>query len=297
MLNDDVSVSVIVPTYRRGNILCETLEYILSQDYPCFEVIVVDQTPQQPSTVRLRLTELERRFTKLTYMQLTDPGLPGARNAGIHRANGSILLFADDDIVPSDNWIAGHVRNYSDPQVGGVAGRVTEPVQDRVGDRLGRLLGIVGHITFWGRPIGNFDSSRRTTVHTARGCNMSFRATAVQQAGLFDERYIGNAQFEETDFSFRIRHLGFEIVYDPFPKVQHLHLSSGGCRSADRLDWYRDYLHNKSMFFRTNMPFYTHIPFFLAHVLIAMREGMIRACSAKHLVKLLRAMMQGYRLG
>jgi GT2 family glycosyltransferase len=293
---DEVLVSVIVPTYQRGEVLCETLEHILNQSYPHFELIVVDQTSQQPTAVRLKLAELERRSQHLAYIQLPNPGLPGARNEGIRHARGSILLFADDDIVPSEHWIAEHVRNYDDLQVGGVVGRVIEPVEDPVGDGLGRLLGIVGRITFWGRPISNFDSSYRTAIHTARGCNMSFRATVVRQVGLFDERYGGNAQFEETDLSFRVRRLGYTLIYDPLPKVEHLYFASGGCRSADRLSWYRDYLRNKSMFFQKNMPLWTHAPFFLSHILIAMREGLIRAHSIRGFVDLIQTMAQGYRM-
>lgn len=173
-------------------------------------------------------------------------------------------------------------------------GRVVEPVQDRIGDQIGKAFGLVGRITFWGRPVSNFGSYRRTTVQTVRGCNMSFRATAVQEAGLFDERFIGNAQFEETDYSFRVRALGLKLVFDPIPVVQHLCLPTGGCRSNDRIGWYSDYLYNKARFFRKNMSLCTHAPFFLVHSLIALREGMLRAHSARCFVALLERMKRGY---
>jgi glycosyltransferase involved in cell wall biosynthesis len=38
------SISVIIPTYRREEPLKDTLDDLLKQDYPNFEVLVIDQT-------------------------------------------------------------------------------------------------------------------------------------------------------------------------------------------------------------------------------------------------------------
>ncbi|MEM1589203.1 MAG: glycosyltransferase family 2 protein [Candidatus Bathyarchaeia archaeon] len=293
-------VSVIIPTYRRGEILIKTIENVLEQRYPLFEVIVIDQTPEveYDQSISGYLRRLQITCRNFKYIQLSNPGLPGARNEGIQHANGSIILFGDDDIIPCEQWIEAHVANYIDSTIGGVAGRIIEDFKrDKLGDTIGQFFGKVGHITAWGRPIGNFDALYRTTVQTARGCNMSFRRDVFSKVGLFDERFRGNAQFEETDFCFRLRRKGFKIVYDPRACVKHLNSPEGGCRSANRTEWYHDYIHNKALFFAKNMPVYSHFLFFIAHALIAVREGVLGACSLSVCKTLLNAMIKGYQEG
>ena len=126
---------------------------------------------------------------------------------------------------------------------------------------------------------------------------MSFRYQVLHQAGLFDERFTGNAQFEETDLSFRIRELGYKLIYDPIPAVQHLSAATGGCRNIDKIAWYHDYLFNKGLFFSKNMPLRTHLLFFIAHGIIAIREGILRGQSINKTLNLLNAMVSGYQLG
>ena len=44
-------ISVVIPTYRREKMLCDSIQDVLQQDYPNFEVLVVDQTgDHQPET-------------------------------------------------------------------------------------------------------------------------------------------------------------------------------------------------------------------------------------------------------
>lgn len=61
---------------------------------------------------------------------------------------------------------------------------------------------------------------------------MSFRRDLVLQAGLFDERYLGNAVGEEEDLAFAIRRMGSRILFDPEAWVIHLMEASGGCREG-----------------------------------------------------------------
>ena len=43
--------SVVVPTYQREQVLCDTIAYLLDLSYPHYELIVVDQTPlHEPQT-------------------------------------------------------------------------------------------------------------------------------------------------------------------------------------------------------------------------------------------------------
>ncbi|NJR74718.1 MAG: glycosyltransferase family 2 protein, partial [Scytonema sp. CRU_2_7] len=52
------SISVIIPTYGREEPLRDSIEDALKQDYPNYEIIVVDQTPQHKPEIESYLKEL-----------------------------------------------------------------------------------------------------------------------------------------------------------------------------------------------------------------------------------------------
>jgi GT2 family glycosyltransferase len=208
-------VSLIIPTYRREGPLREMLRAILAQLSPLFEVIVVDQTPShEPDTERF-LSDVAR---DIRYVRLERPSLPAARNVGIREAQGKIVLFLDDDVYPGPEIASKHLRNYADPKVGGVAGRVhISPFPDPDGYP-------------WPDGPDIFDRNERGERPFVRGCNMSFRRDLALKAGLFDERFVGDVSGEEEDFAFAIRRLGYRIIFDPEAWVIHLIEPKGGRR-------------------------------------------------------------------
>src|ERR1700733_2038251 len=103
------SVSVIIATYNRGEVLCDTVAMALAQDYPDFEVIVVDQTPEPPAMVR---EFVKAAGDRLRYVRREIPNLPAARNTGIRIARGEIVVFIDDDVIIGPEYVTAHVRLY-----------------------------------------------------------------------------------------------------------------------------------------------------------------------------------------
>ena len=117
----DPPVSVVVATIGRGRLLLQTVRGLLENDYPSFEVIVVDQTPEPEPDV---LAFMEQHRGRVRYIRRRQPGLPDARNAGVAAARGDVVLFVDDDVIVDRRLITGHAGAYAEAGVGGVAGRV-----------------------------------------------------------------------------------------------------------------------------------------------------------------------------
>lgn len=94
------SVSVVVPTRDRPELLRAALDAILGQDYPgAIEAVVVyDQSEPDRS---LETDDGHRRVRVITNTRT--PGLAGARNTGILAATGELVAFCDDD----DEWLPG----------------------------------------------------------------------------------------------------------------------------------------------------------------------------------------------
>ena len=221
-------VSIVIPTFERDHLLCETMRLALSQDYPCYEVIVVDQTPHVSDEVA---SLVESADARLTYLQSETPNLPAARNAGVAVARGDVIVFIDDDVLIGPEYIRGHARRYADPSVGAVMGLTLAVDESDEPGAVQSALALFGLIRQM--PDGAFQ------VRSVVGCNSSYRREALVRAGLSDERFAGCGEGEDTDLSFRVGRLGFDLVYDPSVRLTHLSARIGGCAARDPANEHR----------------------------------------------------------
>lgn len=116
-------ISVVIPTYGREEPLRDTIIDVLKQNYPHYEVLVVDQTPVHEPDVQKFLEDLAE-VGKIHWFKLDWASLPGARNYAVRRSQGEILLFIDDDVQLEPGYLAAHAKNYQRAEIGAVAGRV-----------------------------------------------------------------------------------------------------------------------------------------------------------------------------
>lgn len=103
----DVSVSVVIPTYRRPELLRRTLVSCLAQrDVAApFEIVVVDNDPA--ASARAAVAAIAVTATApIHYVTEAKPGISAARNAGIAAARGSLIAFIDDDEAAEPGWLA-----------------------------------------------------------------------------------------------------------------------------------------------------------------------------------------------
>ena len=246
--------SVVVPTYQREQVLCDTIAYLLDLSYPHYELIVVDQTPlHEPQTEQF----LQQVAPRIRYIQIDKVGMCHARNVGIEAAKGDIILFCDDDIIPTPDLLTNHVRHYRDPAVGGVTGPsgfqpVDGPLSIARGGETPR------------HPLP-------TTVveaESAQGCNMSFRKQILVRIGGFDEGFIIHARREETDASLRVRALGYRILFDPQVRIEHLAFPSGGGRAFIHQEklYFFGLFHNRAYYFGKHFSLW-QLPYFLYYQL------------------------------
>ena len=250
------SISVIIPTYRREKLLIDTIKDILEQDYPDFEVLVIDQTSQHQPDTQAYLQEVANAG-KIKWYRVNWASLPGARNYGVRHCQSDIIIFIDDDVQLSTGYLKAHALNYqNNSQIGAVAGRVLDRMKQE-----DAIKGMPGYSTQLkddlppeasdpGIAWYNLDFVyviKPQKVITARGCNMSFRREIFTKYGLwFDERFRGSAVREESDFCLRIRSTGYEIWYDPQAYLVHLGEETGGCHdiSTKSLQYQFPFYHN-----------------------------------------------------
>ena len=194
-------LSVIVPTFRRGESLPRLLHALSQQDYENLEVIVVDQNPDPSMPEWFRLYSDVLRLRRVC---LSEPNASLARNLGYHVSIGDVLLFMDDDLLPEADFCRRGVEVLSQhankvecmcPTIV-VDGRVTGTEHIIDGTRLGAssLVQLRNSITaavfftrdFFGR-TGGFDELLFRFARTAEDQELFFRMNRRKLAYWLDE--------------------------------------------------------------------------------------------------------------
>lgn len=213
-------ISVVIPTYKREKILLDTIEYLLKQEVPAKEILIVDQTPRHIEAVekQLRAWDSEGR---IKWIHRKEPSPTKAMNYGLIMAKSNIVLFLDDDIIPSADLIRRHIEAHNqDKDIWAIVGRITQPwhttkdeedIPDRQAD---------GYF--------NFNSPRRQFIQDAMGGNLSVVKDKFIKIGGFDENF--TVYKFETEFAERLTENGGKILFEPSAGIKHLKAKEGGSR-------------------------------------------------------------------
>ena len=179
-------ISLVVATLNRVTELERLLISLDGQSYRNFEVVVVDQNPDD------RLAPVLRRHEKLTIQHLrSEPGLSRSRNVGLRTASGEIITFPDDDCWYPEGLLASVAEWFeSHREFGALFATMRSGEGKPVGPRwpAGACLCTKGNL---------WDSAVSTTGF--------LRRSATNAVGLFNENIgVGaTSQFqsgEETDY-------------------------------------------------------------------------------------------------
>jgi GT2 family glycosyltransferase len=176
-------VSIVIPTRDRAGFLGDCLATVLGQRTDrSFEVVVVDNgsTDATPDTI----DRWRRRDPRVRGVREERVGRACALNAGIAAAEGSLLLFTDDDVYVQPGWIDAYVRLFdSTARDLAVAGGAIHPVPlaevwpDWFAERAARSLVFVD----WG------EQRALAPRETVWGANMAVPASVFRELGAWDE--------------------------------------------------------------------------------------------------------------
>lgn len=95
--------SVVIPLYNKEHYIAGTLRSVLTQTFPDYEVIVVDDGSTDHSLQACK----EVRSDKIRVVQQVNQGVSAARNKGIELAAGEYICFLDAD----DTWHPDYLQN------------------------------------------------------------------------------------------------------------------------------------------------------------------------------------------
>jgi cellulose synthase/poly-beta-1,6-N-acetylglucosamine synthase-like glycosyltransferase len=221
-------ISVVICTRDRSDQLENCLHFLERQQYPRFEVVVVDNAPS--NTAVRTLVEAKKDEVPFHYVLEARAGLQRARNAGIAAASGDIIAFVDDDDEPDSHWLAGLACGFAEgDDIGCVSGMVVPARLDTQAQELFEQLG--GHCK--GRDFSSAIYSRHGPQSPLYplppfgvGANMAFRREALVSIGGFDVALgagtpaLGGG---DTLALTLVLLAGYRIAYEPAALMRHHH--------------------------------------------------------------------------
>jgi GT2 family glycosyltransferase len=221
-------VSVVICTRDRPDQLATCLRAVGQQEYPRYEVLVVDNAAASEEVRALTGAGLGR--VPLRYVREPRPGLSWARNAGTAAASGEIIAFLDDDEEPDRHWLAGLAAGFSrDRDIGCVTGMVLPARLDTPAQEWFEELG--GHCK--GRGFGAAIFSRAGPQSPlfplpcfGVGANMAFRREVLAGIGGFDVALGAGTPAlacEDTLALTMVLLAGYRIAYEPAALMRHHH--------------------------------------------------------------------------
>lgn len=109
------SLSVIIPTYNRADILQKNLQAISAQqqvDFAQMEVIVVDDGGTDDTAQMIARIKPELPFS-LTFLQQPNQGQGNARNLALKHVRHGVVLILGDDMIPAPDCLAHHLAFHA----------------------------------------------------------------------------------------------------------------------------------------------------------------------------------------
>ncbi len=243
-------LSIIILSYNTRDITFASLETLInSLQKTAFtsEIIIVDNASQDGSVEMLKKFEKQYETNHIgitAILNKENVGFPKGNNQGIQIAKGEYILFLNSDVMVKDiEWDT--ILEYMDahPKNGALTVRVELPTGeiDKASHR--------GFPTVWN--AFTYYSGLEKATHYIPGLNMIFggyhlthhnlhkihKIDALSGAFFLTRKSIMDALhgFDETffmygedlDLAYRIKEVGYAIIYYPLSTVLHLKYQSG----------------------------------------------------------------------
>jgi glycosyltransferase involved in cell wall biosynthesis len=201
-----MSVSIIIPTFNGGSRIGNCIQALLRQTVGQeAEILVVDDGSTDDTA------DLVARYSGVRLLRQKNAGPAAARNRGALEAKGEIILFTDDDCVPTSDWLSEMTKPFQDPDVVGVKGSyrscqkalIARFVQVEYEDRY-RIMAGFSDIDF----IDTYSAAfRRDRFREMNGYDTSFPVACA----------------EDIELSYRMSSRGWKMKFAPTAIVCHTH--------------------------------------------------------------------------
>jgi GT2 family glycosyltransferase len=203
----------------------DTIDCVLSLKesvYNYLDIIVVDNGSTDDSENSIRTAHPD-----ITIVQTgSNLGFCGGNNFGINTAlqrNPKYILLLNNDTIVEPNFLEPMVRALEGDEKAAIAGGTIccYPEKEKVWYAGGKFVFWRASSLSWysGKNIKRVNKLRTQNVSFITGCMMLIRAHVLRSVGFLDEKYF--MYFEDAEFSLRMIHAGFHLLYVPQSRIYH----------------------------------------------------------------------------
>lgn len=213
-----IKVSIIIPVFNNQQLVLDCLKHVLqfTKKIP-YEVIIADDH----STADMSC--LYSQVQNVLFLQQPDnKGFVKNCNEAAKQARGEYIVLLNSDTLVQKDWLYWliHVTNLY-PKAGIVTGLFL--YTDGKIENAGNILFRDGSAMSYGRGDMFPDSSEYQylkEVDYASATCLLIKKALWEQLGGFNEVY-APAYYEDTDLSFRVRQIGYSVLYQPLARIIH----------------------------------------------------------------------------
>ncbi len=202
--------SIIIPTYNTTVVLRECIKALCNQtaDKNKFEVIIVNDGGKSEVSGDIRSAEGQ---IDLRYYYQDHKGPAAARNLGIEKANGEIILLLDDDSLPVNIWMEATIKAWERyPDYDGIGGYVLKDPSDSICCQV--------NADFFNWYLNQYTSHDGCSFLVT--CNAGYRKSILDKIGRFDDSF-KRASGEDRDLNIKILKAGGKLRLDENILVYH----------------------------------------------------------------------------
>ena len=241
-----MKTSVFICTYNRGHLINGTLRSIIIEQTKKPDEIVIVNGGGENDCKRV-LNEWKKVFSPLKIIKTKNKNLASSRNVGLKMCHGDIILQTDDDARPFPDWIEKVVKfHLKYPNCGVIGGRVIDASKRNFLSKIADVSTFPSH-------------SCIKKVRSIAGVNSSYKKEVIIKVGKYDETLFRG---EDVDYNWRVRLIGWDILYHPELKVKHIH------RPSWKSLFYQHFMYGRAHYLvRKKWPkMYSHYPLRISSV-------------------------------
>jgi glycosyltransferase involved in cell wall biosynthesis len=219
-------IAIAIATAGRCDVVSETIALLASQSRVADELLICPAKDEDFNVSCLRSYPQKARVIRGPI------GLPRQRNVLLDATDSDIVIFFDDDFLPSDDYVREvELLFATHPQLVVITGKLLADGALGPGIDHGagmRILQAAGP---------NLELKTITATYNGYGCNMAIRMNTVRKYGIrFDERLPLYAWLEDVDFSRQLSSHG-DIVQAARLRGVHLGTKGSGRSPGLRLGY------------------------------------------------------------
>jgi len=202
-------VSIVLLTYNQLEYTKECIDSIIYKTaYPNYELIIVDNASSDNTPEYLKQIETKNHNIKV-FLNDKNLGFAAGNNVGISQSNGDYILLLNNDTVVTRGWLTNLIKHFDYDKKLGIIGPVTNSISNE--SKINVTYSDISDMDYFAYEYtkNNMNKTYDEIEVLAMFCIMISRQ-AFNDIGYLEQIY-GIGMFEDDDYSYKAKSLGYKI--------------------------------------------------------------------------------------